>query len=177
MTQSDRALDFAITRVTDSFLKPASIEALQKLREKKIDDAAIYLSDALLRMLAVNPEFFLLLAIPPQKSPDRIVSSILARFWIDFLKPLQEELKDKEGEETYEKTLQALKEKVFINLKAFLKSSTSENSSDHLHDEWESPLTAVLDHSDDRYEEPEFDRTAHFVINRLFDYQGLFPKK
>jgi len=178
MTKSDRGLDFAISRVTDSILKPVSIEALQKIKDKKLDDAAIHLADGFLRILTINPEFFLLLAVPPQKDPDRVVTSILARFWIDFLKPLREDLeKSPSNEQTYEKVIGDLKEKTFTALKLFLKSSTAPATGHHHGDHWDTPLTAVLDHAEDRYNEAEFDRVAKFVIHRLFDYQGLFQEK
>jgi len=138
MTKSDRGLDFAISRVSDSILKPVSVEALQKIKADKFDDAAIHLADGFLRILAINPEFFLLMAIPPQEDPDRIVATIMARFWIDFLK-----------------------------------SSTAPDSQS-MDDDSRTPLTAVLDHAEDRYNETEFDRVARFVIHRLLDYEGPF---
>ena len=140
---------FSLSRSANSLCKRDSdcnIETLRRLllsetrRSQRMIDSitapSIAFAAALGTMATFKPD--LLTTTRPQEDPDRIVATIMARFWIDFLK-----------------------------------SSTAPDSQS-MDDDSRTPLTAVLDHAEDRYNETEFDRVARFVIHRLLDYEGPF---
>lgn len=164
MTEMERSQDFPIMRVSDSILKPMAEATLTHLKAKDEERAVLALADGFLRLLAVHPEFLLLLSISreEQSAPDRITAALMYRFWVDLLYPLQKELggDPKQANEQMRKLIEPVLQLI---LSTFESTYSTEPVKTGL-GSWDQPII--------EYDPEEFKTVLQEVVQRLFLYPG-----